>query len=56
MGVLPGACREHAKGGGHSVAPAIDGELYDVFWVEVLWVRGKRGRAGVLDTLVDRED
>ena len=53
---LRGHGAEHAEGGGHRVAAALDGELDDVFRIEVIRVGRERGAGGVLDALVHRQD
>ena len=42
--------------GRHGVAAALDGEAHDVLGVEVGGVGRERGRSGVLDALVHRQD
>ncbi len=47
---------EHAEGRTNRVTAAFDGELHDVFTVEVNGVLGERSASGVLDALVDRKN
>src|SRR5713226_9401980 len=53
VGVLARDGTQHAEGGGHGVAAALDGELNDVAAVEIIGILGEAGAAGVLDALVD---
>jgi hypothetical protein len=56
VGVLASHRADHAEGGEHTVASALDGQLDDIFGIEVQWV-GRKGRAGrVLDALVYRQE
>ncbi len=50
--VLAGDRAEHAKSRSDGVAAAFDGELDDVFAVEVVGILGEAGAGGVLDALV----
>lgn len=56
VGVLAADDAEDAEGGTDGVASAFDGELDNVFGVEVGRVFGEGGSGGVLDALVDGED
>ena len=56
VGVAAGDAAEHAEGRTNRVATAFDGELHDIFTVEVNRVLGERSTSGVLNALVDRED
>ena len=47
---------QHAEGRGHRVAAAFDGQLDDVFRVEIDRVGREGGAAGMLDALVHRQD
>ena len=38
------------------VAAALNGELNDIFAVEIVWILGKARAAGMLDALIDRKD
>src|ERR1035437_9883813 len=53
---LPRHRTQHAEGGGHRVAAALDGQLDDLPAVEVDGVGGERSARGVLDALVHGED
>ena len=54
--VLARAGAQHAEGRGHRVAATLDGQLDDVFGVEVQRIFCERGAGAVLDALVDRQD
>ena len=54
--VLARADAERAERRGDAVAPAFDGELDDVFGVEILRRGREAGAGGVLDALVDRKN
>ena len=56
VGVLAGDGAENAEGGGDGVAAALDGELDDIFAVEIVGILGEAGACGMLDALVDGED
>ena len=56
VGVLAANHAKDAEGGTDGVASAFDGELDNVFGVEVGGVFGKGRTTGVLDALVDGED
>ena len=54
--VFPAHDAQYAIGGGNAVAAAFNGQLYDVFRIEINRVGGKRGTAAVLNALINRED
>ena len=54
VGVAPGDAAEDAESRADRVATAFDGELHDIFAVEVDGVLGERSAGGVFDALVDR--
>ena len=56
VGILACHGAEHTECGGHGVATAFDGQLDDVFGIEVDGVRGEGCTGGVLDALVNGED
>ncbi len=56
VGVAARNAAEYAEGGANRVTAAFDGELHDVFTVEVNRVLSERCASGVFDALVDRED
>ncbi len=56
VGVLAGHGAQDAKGGGHRVAAALDGQADDVLGIEIHRVLGERGAPGVFDALVHGED
>ncbi len=56
VGVFARDGAEDAEGGGDGVAAALDGQLDDIFTVEVDGVFGEAGAGGVLDALIDGEN
>src|SRR6266702_6264563 len=56
VGVLASDGTEDAVGGSDGVAAAFDGELDDVFTIEIVGILGEAGAGGVLDALVDGEN
>ena len=56
VGVATGDAAEDAESRADRVATAFDGELHDIFAVEVDGVLSERSAGGVLDALVDRQD
>ena len=56
VGVLAGDGAEDAERGGDRVAFAFDGELDDIFTVEIVGILGEARAGGVLDALIDGED
>ena len=56
MGILTGNRAQHAQGGGYRITAAFDGQLDDIFRIEIDRVRRKRSPGGVLDALIHRQD
>ena len=56
VGILTSHSAKDTVRGGHGIATAFDGQLDDVFGIEVDGVRGERCAGRVLDTLVNGED
>ena len=56
VGVATGDAAEDAESRADRVATAFDGELHNIFAVEVDGVLSERSAGGVLDALVDRQD
>jgi hypothetical protein len=56
MSPAPRAHRQHAERRGHPVAAPLEAELDDVLRIEHGRVGRERGRGGVLDPLIDRQD
>jgi len=54
--VLAGHRAEDPERGGNRIATALDGQLDDVFSVEVIGILGEASAAGVFDALVDGQD
>src|SRR5579864_6649222 len=54
--VLAGHGAQHAESRSDGVAVALDGELDDIFAVEIVRILREAGAGGVLDALVDREN
>src|SRR2546423_9688634 len=54
--VLARDCAEHAKRRSNAVAAAFDGQLHDIFRIEVLRIRRERSAGGMLYPLVNRQD
>ncbi len=47
---------QHAERGGDGVAAALDGQLDDIFAVEIIRILREAGARRMLDTLIDREN
>ncbi len=47
---------QHAQRRGHPVATAFEGQLHDIFRIEVNWVGSERRARGMLDALIHRKD
>ena len=56
MAIAPRGGRQHAKGGGHRVAPTLDSQLHDVAGIEVTRVGGETGTGRMFDALIDGQD
>ena len=56
VGVFARDGAENSEGGGDGVAVAFDGELDDIFRVEIVRILGEAGAGGVLDALIDGKD
>ena len=54
--ILAGHRGQYPQGRGYGVAAALDGQLDDVFRIEIYGVRRKRRRRCMFDSLVHRQD